>query len=141
MGTRRSEEEKESTRGMGAQEEEAAPPTENNKQHKTSKEVFFSVLPDRYDPLIEEEEEEEGEGEGEEEERRRRKEEKKRRKKKKYKKYRKNVGRALRLSWRCLLLGLQSMASVCSAPAGAASLVVTEVPRWKQSMMGDEGAT
>ncbi|XP_068458099.1 uncharacterized protein C1orf115 homolog [Clinocottus analis] len=106
---------------MGAQEkeEDAAPSPE--KKEKNSKEVFFSVLPDRYDPLIEEEEEETPE------ERRKRKEETKRRKKKKYKKYRKNVGRALRFSWRCLLLGLQNMASVYSA--SATGVMMTQVHR------------
>ncbi|KAM6958078.1 required for drug-induced death protein 1-like [Tautogolabrus adspersus] len=112
---------------MGAQEkeEDAAPPV-SKKHQKTSKEVYFSVLPDRYEPLIEEEEEEEEETA---EERRRRKEEKKRKKKKKYKKYRKNAGKALRLSWRCLLLGLQNMASIYSTPLSAVSTVVTEVQR------------
>ncbi len=70
---------------MGAQEkEDAAPPT--GKKQKTSKEVYFSILPDKYEPLIEEFEEE---GEETPEERRRRKEEKKRKKKQQYKKYRK----------------------------------------------------
>lgn len=70
--------------GMGAQEQEedAAPPAERRPQ-KSSKEVYFSVLPDRYEPLIEEVEEET------EEERRNRKEEKKRKKKRRYKNYRK----------------------------------------------------
>nr|XP_020516967.1 uncharacterized protein C1orf115-like [Labrus bergylta] len=111
---------------MGAQEEDAAPPV-SKKHQKTSKEVYFSVLPDRYEPLIEEEEEEEEEEETAEE-RRRRKEEKKRKKKKKYKKYRKNVGKALRFSWRCLMLGLQNMASTYSTPLSAVS-VMTEVQR------------
>ncbi|KAK5891000.1 hypothetical protein CgunFtcFv8_018298 [Champsocephalus gunnari] len=95
---------------MGAQdqEEEAAAPTETKKKKQTSKEVCFSVLPDRYEPLIEEEEEET------QEERRKRKEEKKRRKTKRYKKIRKNVGKALRVSWRCLVLGLQNMVAVYS---------------------------
>lgn len=69
---------------MGAQEqEEDAAPSAEKKHQKTSKEVYFSVLPDRYEPLIEEAEEETPE------ERRRRKEEKKRKKKKRYKKYKK----------------------------------------------------
>ncbi|XP_033996300.1 uncharacterized protein C1orf115-like [Trematomus bernacchii] len=112
---------------MGAQdqEEEAAAPTETKKKKQTSKEVCFSVLPDRYEPLIEEEEEET------QEERRKRKEEKKRRKTKRYKKIRKNVGKALRLSWRCLMLGLQNMAAVYSTPSSALSTVVSEVQRSK----------
>nr|XP_046237867.1 uncharacterized protein C1orf115-like [Scatophagus argus] len=115
---------------MGAQDkkdEEDVAPSARKKQQKTSKEVHFSVLPDRYEPLIEEEEEEEEEETAEE--RRQRKEEKKRRKKKKYKKYRKNVGKALRFSWRCLMAGLQQMASVYSTPTTVASAVVTEAHR------------
>ncbi|XP_074520596.1 required for drug-induced death protein 1-like [Halichoeres trimaculatus] len=111
---------------MGGQEKEDAAPSVSKKQQKTSKEVFFAVLPDRYEPLIEEEEEEEEETH---EERRRRKEEKKSKKKKKYKKYRKNVGKALRFSWRCLMSGLQNMASTYSTPLSAVSTVVTEVQR------------
>ncbi|XP_041638070.1 uncharacterized protein C1orf115-like [Cheilinus undulatus] len=117
---------------MGAQEKEvdAAPPV-GKKHQKTSKEVYFAVLPDRYEPLIEEEEEEEREETAEE--RRRRKEEKKRKKKKKYKKYRKNVGKALRFTWRCFMLGLQNMASTYSTPLSAVSTVVTEVQRSSSS--------
>lgn len=72
---------------MGTQEktDEVAPPV-GRKQQKMSKEVYFSVLPDKYEPLIEEVEEEREETP---EERRKRKEEKKKRRKKKYKKYRK----------------------------------------------------
>ncbi|XP_040887963.1 uncharacterized protein C1orf115-like [Toxotes jaculatrix] len=112
---------------MGAQEkteEEAAPPA--GKKQKTSKEIYFSVLPDRYEPLIEEVEEEREETP---EERRKRKEEEKKRKKRKYKKYRKNVGKALRFSWRCLMAGLQNMASTYSTPLSAMATVVTEVNR------------
>ncbi|XP_028999105.1 required for drug-induced death protein 1 [Betta splendens] len=92
------------------------------KQQKTSKDVFFSILPDKYEPLIEEVEEDREETA---EQKRKRKEEKKRRKKKKYKKYRKNIGKALRFSWRCLLTGLQSMASTYSSPMSAMAVVVT----------------
>lgn len=101
--------------GMGASGEESAPPAES-RPLKTSREVHFCVLPDKYQPLIEEVEEETAE------DRRRRKEQQKEKKKKKYKKYRKNVGRALRLSWRCLLAGLHSMATPYAAtPAAVAT--------------------
>ncbi|XP_035501005.1 uncharacterized protein C1orf115 homolog [Scophthalmus maximus] len=102
--------------GMGAQEKKKKGEEEEEvgKKQKSSKEVYFSVLPDKYEPLIEEEEEEETP-----EERRKRKEEKKRKKKRKYKKYRKNVGKALRFSWRCLMIGLQNMASAYSTPVAA----------------------
>lgn len=108
---------------MGAQEEEDRAP--DTKQQKTHKEVYFSFLPDRYEPLIEEVEDREETPE----ERRERKEEKRKKKKKRYKKYRKNVGKALRFSWRCLLAGLQSMASTYSTPLSAMSTVMTEVNR------------
>ncbi|XP_073351577.1 required for drug-induced death protein 1-like [Pagrus major] len=112
---------------MGAQEkEEDGAPSAGKKQQKSSKEVYFSVLPDRYEPLIEEEEETA-------EERRKRKEEKKRKKKQRCKKYRKNLGKALRFSWRCLMAGLQNMASAYSTPLSAVSTVVTEVHRSSSS--------
>ncbi|XP_068612496.1 uncharacterized protein C1orf115 homolog [Brachionichthys hirsutus] len=113
---------------MEAQEKEgeAAPPA-GKKQQKTSKEVFFSVLPDQYEPLIEEVDEREEAPE----ERRKRKEERKRKKKQKYKKYRKNLGKALRFSWSCLLAGFQSMTSAYSSPSAVVSMVITEVHRAK----------
>lgn len=107
---------------MGAspqQQEEQTPINSPKSKHKTSKDVHFCVLPDKYEPLIEERDDEDSE------ERRRRKEEKKRKNKIKYKKYRKNMGKALRFSWRCLIAGLQSMVPVCSGPMGAAATVVT----------------
>ncbi|XP_028255656.1 uncharacterized protein C1orf115-like [Parambassis ranga] len=100
------------------EEEEAA-----RRPHKTCREVYFSVLPDKYEPLSEEEEEETVE------ERRRRKEEKKRKKKRRYKRYRKNMGKALRFSWRCLLAGLQMMASSYSTPLSTVATVATGAQR------------
>ncbi|XP_030609079.1 uncharacterized protein C1orf115 isoform X2 [Archocentrus centrarchus] len=112
---------------MGAQEraEEAGAPSVEKKLQKTSKEVYFCILPDKYEPLIEDDEETEETAE----ERRRRKEEKKRKRKKTYKKYRKNVGKALRFSWRCLVAGLHSVASVYSTPLSAVATVATDVQR------------
>lgn len=74
--------------GMGGQEKKEGAGSPAGK-HKCSKEVYFSILPDRYEPLIEEVEEETEESA---EERRKRKEEKKRKKKQRYKKYRKVRG-------------------------------------------------
>ncbi|XP_029378153.1 uncharacterized protein C1orf115 [Echeneis naucrates] len=114
---------------MGEQQEtEVAPPAV--KKQKTSKEVYFSVLPDKYEPLIEEVDEEREETL---EERRKRKEEKKRKKKRKYKKCRKNIMKALRFSWRCLMAGLQSMASTYPTPISAMATVMTEVNRTSSS--------
>ncbi|XP_056149634.1 required for drug-induced death protein 1-like [Lampris incognitus] len=87
---------------------------------KVSKEVYFAFLPDKYEPLIEEV------GEETAEERRRRKEEKRRKKKEKQKKYRKNVGKALRFGWRCLVAGLQNLAGAYATPLSAVSTLVTQ---------------
>lgn len=77
----------EEERGMGAQEkEEDTAPLAGKKQQKTSKEVYFCILPDKYEPLIEEVEDEREETP---EERSKRKDEKREKKKQKYKKYRK----------------------------------------------------
>ncbi|XP_020776486.1 required for drug-induced death protein 1 [Boleophthalmus pectinirostris] len=102
-----------------------ATPLKPKKTKKTSKDVHFCALPDKYEPLEEEHDEEEVMEEAEE--RRKRKEEKKRKKKIRYKKYRKNVGKALRFSWRCLVAGLQSLVPVYMAPAAAAVSIVTTV--------------
>ncbi|XP_076026840.1 required for drug-induced death protein 1-like [Genypterus blacodes] len=109
---------------MGAQEEEEDEAPSAMKR-RTQKDVHFSVLPDKYEPLIEEEEEEEETPQ----ERRRRKEEKKRKKKEKYKKYRKNVGKALRFTWRCLVAGLQSVASSYATPLSTVATLATEAHR------------
>lgn len=106
---------------MGVQPEEEKSTNASKSSQKTSKDVHFCLLPDKYEPLVEEQDEEEPE------EKRRRKEEKKRKKKIRYKKYRKNVGKALRFSWRCLVAGLQSMVPVYSGPMAAAASVVTNV--------------
>lgn len=112
---------------MGAQEkEEDAAPLAGKKQQKTSKEVYFCILPDKYEPLIEEVEEEREETP---EERSKRKDEKRKKKKQKYKKYRKNIRKALRFTCRCLFAGLQQMASTYSTPLSTVSTVVSEAHR------------
>ncbi|KAM9766794.1 required for drug-induced death protein 1 [Menidia menidia] len=108
---------------MGAEEQEEGGAA-GRKPQKTSKEVYFCVLPDKYQPLIEEEERDESQ-----EEREKRREEKRRKRKTRFKKYRKNVGGALRLGWRCLLTGLQSMASTYSTPLSAVATVATQAQR------------
>ncbi|CAL8306724.1 unnamed protein product [Merluccius merluccius] len=102
----------------GGDDAPSAGSTPRRPSGKTSREVYFAVLPDRYEPLEEEEEEEE-------EEEWRRKEEKKIKTREKHKKYRKNVGRALRWTWRCLVAGLQSLAGVYSAPFTATTTLAT----------------
>lgn len=71
---------------MGAQVKENTGSTA--KKQKCSKEVYFALLPDKYEPLIEELEEIEESAE----EKKKRKEEKKRKKKQRHKKYRKVRG-------------------------------------------------
>uniref|UniRef100_A0A3Q4ICS7 Uncharacterized protein n=1 Tax=Neolamprologus brichardi TaxID=32507 RepID=A0A3Q4ICS7_NEOBR len=104
---------------MGAQEreEEDCASSVGRKLQKTSKEVYFSVLPDKYEPLIEDDEE---------------REETYRKNKMKalmlfFSGLVQNVGKALRFSWRCLVTGLQSMVSVYSTPLSAVATVVTNV--------------
>ncbi|KAJ8356928.1 hypothetical protein SKAU_G00197220 [Synaphobranchus kaupii] len=83
---------------------------------KSSKEIHFAFLPERYEPLTEDDEARE-----------RLEEEKRIKKKLKFKKYRKNVGRALRFSWRCLVVGLQSFATGYSTPLSAAANVMPDL--------------
>ncbi|XP_051797992.1 uncharacterized protein C1orf115-like [Acanthochromis polyacanthus] len=94
----------------------------DKKQQKSSREVYFSVLPDKYEPLEEDDEEDE--------ERKRRKEEKKERRKKKHKKYRKNVRKALGFSWRCFVVGLQVMGTSFNAWSMAVVIPATTEERW-----------
>ncbi|KAL6095966.1 uncharacterized protein ACO6RY_09773 [Pungitius sinensis] len=73
------------------------------------REVHFAFLPERYEPLVDEEA------------RVTAKEEKKKRKKTKYKKVKKNVGKALRCTWKCLKLGLYNFALGYSTPISMAA--------------------
>ncbi|XP_072307132.1 required for drug-induced death protein 1-like [Eucyclogobius newberryi] len=107
-------------------QDQPVPATSSKSKMKTSKDVHFCVLPDKYEPLVEERNEEEMMEDTEE--RRRRKEERKRKKKNRYKKYRKNVGKALRFSLRCLVAGLQSMLPVYVGPMAAAASFVNPGP-------------
>ncbi|XP_077370405.1 required for drug-induced death protein 1 [Festucalex cinctus] len=87
------------------------------RQQKTSKEVYFAILPDKYEPLIEDEGSQETP-----EERLRRKEKRKRRRKK----YIRNVKKACSFSWRCLVYGLQSLAGSFSTPLSAVAVVMEQ---------------
>lgn len=90
--------------GMGAQVKKEGTAGTAGKQ-KCSKEVYFAILPDKYEPLIEELEEEIEESA---EEKMKRKEEKKRKKKQRYKKYRKVQGGGL-VRPRLKLVGLRTV--------------------------------
>ncbi|XP_054474532.1 required for drug-induced death protein 1-like [Anoplopoma fimbria] len=84
---------------------------ENSRQNERShREVHFAFLPERYEPLVDEEA----------------KEERKKRKKAKYKKVKKNVGKALRSTWKCLMLGLYNFALGYSTPITVAATFVPD---------------
>ncbi|KAJ8009717.1 hypothetical protein DPEC_G00094440 [Dallia pectoralis] len=83
---------------------------------KCAREIHWAFLPDRYEPLSEDDDEG----------RQRAKEEKKKKKKRKYKKVKKNVGKALRYSWKCFMLGLHSMAASYATPLTTVATLVPE---------------
>ncbi|XP_016428898.1 uncharacterized protein C1orf115-like [Sinocyclocheilus rhinocerous] len=83
---------------------------------KRPRDLRYTLLPERppYEPLVEDDSQH------------KLKEEKKAKKKERYKKYRKNVGKALRYSWKCLMLGLQNFTVGYSTPLSAAASVVPD---------------
>ncbi|XP_053489744.1 required for drug-induced death protein 1 [Ictalurus furcatus] len=83
------------------------------RKEKTSKQVHFTVLPDKYQPLEEDTASEEHHKEKQE----------------KYKRFRKNFGKALRYTWKCLVVGLQNFSTSYSGPLSAASTLVPEIQR------------
>ncbi|XP_031178440.2 uncharacterized protein C1orf115-like [Sander lucioperca] len=85
--------------------------SQNEKSHR---EVHFAFLPERYEPLVDEEAQVKA------------KVEKKKRKKEKYKKVKKNVGKALRSTWKCLMLGLYNFALGYSTPITMAATFVPD---------------
>ncbi|KAM4633226.1 uncharacterized protein ACJ7VT_016676 [Polymixia lowei] len=89
---------------------------ENARQkEKFHREIHFAFLPERYEPLEENEEAQV-----------RAKEERKKKRKEKYNKVKKNVGKALHASWKCLMLGLYNFALGYSTPITAAATFVPE---------------
>ncbi|KAF7704295.1 hypothetical protein C0J45_7594 [Silurus meridionalis] len=91
------------------------------RKQKTSKQVHFTVLPDRYEPLEEDRVSDTAP------------EENHREKQQKHKRIRKNFGKALRYTWKCLVVGLQSFSTSYSGPLGAASPLIPEILRTKGS--------
>ncbi|KAL1258349.1 hypothetical protein QQF64_011593 [Cirrhinus molitorella] len=49
----------------------------------------------------------------------------------KYKKLRKNMGKALRYSWKCLVVGLQNLSTAYSMPLGVGATIVPDIQRAK----------
>ncbi|XP_034999523.1 uncharacterized protein C1orf115 isoform X1 [Hippoglossus stenolepis] len=87
---------------------------DNSRQHeRCHREIHFAFLPERYEPLTDDEA----------------KEEKKKRKKEKYKKVKKNVGKALRSTWKCMMLGLYNFALGYSTPITVAATFVPDFHR------------
>ncbi|XP_022068417.1 uncharacterized protein C1orf115 [Acanthochromis polyacanthus] len=78
-------------------------------KEKSPKEVHFAFLQEKYEPLKEDEA------------RAKAKEEKKQKKKESYKKMKKNVGKALRYSWKCLVIGLYNISLGYSTPITVAA--------------------
>ncbi|XP_056284244.1 required for drug-induced death protein 1-like [Pseudoliparis swirei] len=88
---------------------------ENDRLNERShRQVHFAFLPERYEPLVDEEA------------RVTAKEERKKRRKEKYKKVKKNAGKALRCTWKCLMLGLYNFALGYSTPITVAAAFVPD---------------
>ncbi|MED6268718.1 hypothetical protein CHARACLAT_025217 [Characodon lateralis] len=83
---------------------------ESRPNKKAKRDLNFTFLTERYEPLIDDEA----------------KEEQKKRKKESYKKVKKNVGKALRTTWKCLMLGLYNFALAYSTPITVAATFVPD---------------
>lgn len=91
----------------------------NSRQNeKPQKQVHFTLMQEMYEPLVDDEA------------RVKAKQEKKQKKKENYKKVKKNVGKALHYTWKCLMLGLYNFALGYSTPITVAA---TFVPDFHQS--------
>ncbi|KAG7328198.1 hypothetical protein KOW79_008142 [Hemibagrus wyckioides] len=90
----------------------------SGRKQKTSKQVHFTVLPDRYEPLEEDRASDTAIDENKDNQ-------------EKYKRFRKNFGKALRYTWKCLVVGLQSFSTSYSGPLSAASTLVPDIQRTK----------
>lgn len=87
-----------------------SPSDDSRPNEKAKRDINFTLLKERYEPLIEDGA----------------KEEKKRRKKESYKKAKKNVGKVLRTTWKCLMLGLYNFALAYSTPITMAATFVPD---------------
>ncbi|XP_036941443.1 uncharacterized protein C1orf115-like isoform X1 [Acanthopagrus latus] len=85
-------------------------PDDSRQTENCHREIHFAFLPERYEPLVDDEA----------------KAEKKKRKKEQYKKVKKNVGKALRATWKCLMLGLYNFALGYSTPITVAATFVPD---------------
>ncbi|XP_051264801.1 uncharacterized protein C1orf115-like [Dicentrarchus labrax] len=94
--------------------DDSRPEADNSRQNEGQREIHFAFLPERYEPLMDDEAQVKA------------KEEKKKRKKEQYKKVKKNVGKALRATWKCLMLGLYNFALGYSTPITVAATFVPD---------------
>ncbi|XP_056333105.1 required for drug-induced death protein 1 [Danio aesculapii] len=86
-----------------------------NKKEKSAKQVHIAFLQEKYEPLVEEDISDQP------------RDDNSKKKQDKYKKFRKNVRKAFRYSWKCLVVGLQNLSTAYSMPLGVS--VVPEVHR------------
>uniref|UniRef100_UPI0037E848E2 required for drug-induced death protein 1-like n=1 Tax=Semicossyphus pulcher TaxID=241346 RepID=UPI0037E848E2 len=93
---------------------DSQPEADDSRQNKCHRDIHFAFLPERYETLMDDEAHAKA------------KEEKKKRKKEKYKKVKKNVGKAMRATWKCLMLGLYNFALGYSTPITVAATFVPD---------------
>ncbi|XP_026141947.1 uncharacterized protein C1orf115 homolog [Carassius auratus] len=91
--------------------------TSVNKKKKSAKQARIAFLPEKYQPLVEDEIVDHP------------RDDNIKKKQDKYKKLRKNMGKALRYSWKCLVVGLQNLSTAYSMPLGAGATIVPDIHR------------
>ncbi|CAM4645268.1 hypothetical protein PO909_011848 [Leuciscus waleckii] len=87
-----------------------------SKTEKSAKQVHVAFLPEKYQPLVEDDIDQP-------------RDDNCKKKQDKYKKLRKNVGKALRYTWKCLVVGLQNLSTAYSMPLGVAATIVPDIHR------------
>ncbi|XP_026104372.1 LOW QUALITY PROTEIN: uncharacterized protein C1orf115 homolog [Carassius auratus] len=87
-----------------------------NEKKKSAKQAHIAFLPEKYQPLVEDDTDPP-------------RDDHIKKKHDKYKKLRKNMGKALRYSWECLVVGLQNLSTAYSMPLGATATIVPDIHR------------
>ncbi|XP_051723071.1 required for drug-induced death protein 1 [Ctenopharyngodon idella] len=88
-----------------------------SKKEKSAKQVHIAFLSEKYQPLVEEDVVDQP------------RDDNIKKKQHKCKSLRKNVGKALRYSWKCLVVGLQNLSTAYSMPLGVAATIVPDIQR------------
>ncbi|XP_073683407.1 required for drug-induced death protein 1 [Garra rufa] len=88
-----------------------------NKKKKSAKQVHIAFLPEKYQPLVEDDVVDQP------------RDDNIKKKQDKYKKLRKNMGKAFRYTWKCLVVGLQSLSTAYSMPLSAGATIVPDIHR------------